>query len=421
MQKHVKDALHLLILPLMAGLVFAIASVSWGPRYEAEATLLMTNGPEYDAQATVDDSGDASRWTLERILNTEAEILNADDLKREVIRKIGAHRILDTNPSAGNGWGLRSWLRLLGLLPPALPADLEALHVLRRGLEIKPVKNSGVVHVSFNHANKALSVEILQSLLDGYMALRRSILHVDKAAPLNTELQQQLASYQALMERRQQLAQKNQVGDIEQDTQALNERQSALRTEADWLARELAQTTKQIEIYEAAGSLAPNRLAELHAEKAGQLASAASLEKQLGQIRDERAHLEQVATVYRPIDEELARRKATIGKLNEMIATANLTTMLSKITSPPRLLQGPTASDDPVSLPPLMVAVLAAIAVLVAVVAVRFLERRDEDLEVAIPENASRQHAALPPLASVGADNVVSPELKRKGLGGTRP
>lgn len=144
MERLLKDALLLLALPLLAGLVFGIASLSWGPRYAAEATLMMGSGPEYDGRTVLDDSGDASRWTLERILNTEAEIFNTDDLKRDVIRKIGADPILGTSPDNRKVSGLRYWLRRLGLLPPAPSLDVEALKVLQRGLEIKPVKNSGI-------------------------------------------------------------------------------------------------------------------------------------------------------------------------------------------------------------------------------------------------------------------------------------
>jgi uncharacterized protein involved in exopolysaccharide biosynthesis len=420
MERLLKDALLLLALPLLAGLVFGIASLSWGPRYAAEATLMMGSGPEYDGRTVLDDSGDASRWTLERILNTEAEIFNTDDLKRDVIRKIGADPILGTSPDNRKVSGLRYWLRRLGLLPPAPSLDVEALKVLQRGLEIKPVKNSGILHVSFTHDDKAMSVQILQSLLDGYIDLRRSILQVDEAATLRGELQQNAAAYQQLMDKRRQLAKENQVSDLEQERQALNERDATLRTEADQLARELASTTRQIEVYETAGSNASDRLAALNAEKIGQEAAATSVGQQLSRIGDQHAHLDQVAGAFQTLDQDLAARKATIAKLNEMIAAADLTKALSKVTSPPRLLQAPTAGDDPVSLPSFMIAGLAAVATLVAVIAVRLLEHRDHDLEVAFPGNASRKHAALSPLAASGTDNAAGPELKRKGLGGTR-
>jgi hypothetical protein len=324
MRKFLKDVLLVLVLPLAAGLVITVVSVSWGPRYEAEATLMLGNGPEYGSQTALDDNVDASRWTLERILNTEAEILNADDLKRGVIRKIGAERILginlDGDREKSRRLGLSAMLRRLGILSKAPPPDVEALQVLRSGLQIKPIKNSGIIHVTITHPDKALSVEILQSLLDGYMGLRRSLLQIDKGTPLKAELQRQLEAFESLNARRQALANQYQVRDVEQEDQALNERQNALRTEADQLARELASTVKQIEIREVAGSLAPGRLSELNAEKAGQLAAAASIERQLAQIREERAHLEQAAGAFQKIDQELADRKRTIDNLHEVKA-----------------------------------------------------------------------------------------------------
>ena len=143
-----------------------------------------------------------------------------------------------------------------------------------------------------------MSVQILQSLLDGYIDLRRSILQVDEAATLRGELQQNAAAYQQLMDKRRQLAKENQVSDLEQERQALNERDAILRTEADQLARELASTTRQIEVYETAGSSASDRLAALNAEKIGQEAAATSVGQQLSRIGDQHAHLDQVAGAF---------------------------------------------------------------------------------------------------------------------------
>jgi hypothetical protein len=251
------------------------------------------------------------------------------------------------------------------------------------------------------------------------MGLRRSLFQIDKSTPLRAELQKQTVAFEDLATKRQGLVKEYQVRDIEQETQALNERLNTLRTEADQLARELAITTKQIEFHEAAGSLAPDRLGELNAEKAGQLAATALIETQLAQIREQRARVEQIAGAFQAVDQELATRKTTIDKLHEMIAAADITAALSTAASPPRVLQAPTAIDDPVSLPPLMVAALAFIASLIALIAGRFA-RKDEDLVMAMPDSSQRWHSPATPPASASGDNVVSPDLKRKGIGGTR-
>ena len=100
---------------------------------------------------------------------------------------------------------MRYWFRRLSLLPPASSLDVQALKALERGL-VSAGQELRFLHVSFIDDEKAMSVQILQSLLDGRTDLCRSILQVDEAATLKGEPEQNAAVYQQLMDKRRQLA-----------------------------------------------------------------------------------------------------------------------------------------------------------------------------------------------------------------------
>jgi uncharacterized protein involved in exopolysaccharide biosynthesis len=413
LRKSIKDALLLLTVPLLAGLVFAMASLSWGQRYEAEATLLYGTQPDYVTQAVTDSDGESSRWTLERILNTETEILNAEELKRDVIRGIDLDRLL--GPAAARSEtrnGLTAWLRQHQLLSPELPPEAAALQVLRSGLEIKPVKNSGIIHVAFAHRDKALSVEILRRVLDGYMKLRRKVLQANNIVPLRHELERQQGAYRDLLQKRASLTSQYRISDAEQDRHGLDERQSSLISEAGQLDRQVANTNKQLEIHEALGGSRPEKVAEINAERAGLLAAKASVESQLGQVRDERERVDQASSALGILDQDIEARKATLGKLQEMLAAAELSSSLSEAVVSPRILEAPRSGDSPGSPPPLVIAGLAAIASLIVLIAIRLLTRKEGSAAIGRP--------ALSPLGSTDADQA-GPTRSRRRASGTLP
>jgi uncharacterized protein involved in exopolysaccharide biosynthesis len=416
MRSFIKDALILSILPLLVGLVFAFASQSWGQRHRAEATLLYGTGPDYMTQAWSESDGESSRWSLERILNTEAQMLNADELKHAVLRNIDLERLLgrDAKSTTDSGSRVFGWLRDR-LLPQEVPSGVAAVQVLRNGLEIKPVKNSGIIHVTFAHADKALSVDVLRHLLDEYVKLRKDVLQVDKVAPLTREIERQQAAYQDLLQQRTRLANEHRVGDVEQDGRGLHERQSTLIGEAGQLARQLASTDKQLELHESLGSLGPEKLAELNGERAGLLAAKASVETQLGQVRDQLQRIDQASSALGALDQQIEARKAAIGKLQEMVTAAEISSSLNEAITSPRILEAPRSEDAPVSLPPLAIAGLAAVASLIALIAVRVLGRTQGTIAMGRPSGVSHQRT-ISSLPLSDGDQPSSQEIKQKGI-----
>jgi uncharacterized protein involved in exopolysaccharide biosynthesis len=140
--------------------------------YAARSSLLVQLGQEY---VYVPRAGDAARGTVpqkDQVVQSEAEILGSDELKRRVIAAVGLQVV---SPKLARAWpeadeaGRR---RLEGA----------AVKILRRGLSIGTAPDSNVVRLEYRHDNPQAAARILNALVESYLTYRREVF-VDATSP----------------------------------------------------------------------------------------------------------------------------------------------------------------------------------------------------------------------------------------------
>jgi len=162
------------------GLAAAFAMPS---SYTAGASLLMQLGKNYVYEPVAGDAARGATATIDQVVQSEVEILNSTELKRNVVAKLGYKVILPSDP---------------GLWDPKTEADKAAsdeaaLKVLQGGFETQTAPANNVVRLSFKHEDAQSASLILNTLIDQYLLYRKQV-YTDQTGPL---LQQQKDSFDA--------------------------------------------------------------------------------------------------------------------------------------------------------------------------------------------------------------------------------
>ncbi|HEX6805357.1 MAG TPA: hypothetical protein VF133_16885 [Terriglobales bacterium] len=146
---------------LVAGVLYAILT----PSYRAQMKILLTRG-RIDPAVTPTDTAPpliAREDVSEQDLNSEAELLRANDVLRQVVMETG---LADRT----------SWLARL------LPQDREqrvahAVGRLAQRLDVQPVRKSQLIAVSYKASDPQLAAAVLNSLAHAYLAKQVDIRH----------------------------------------------------------------------------------------------------------------------------------------------------------------------------------------------------------------------------------------------------
>lgn len=186
-----------------AGVVVALKMPS---AYTANATLTMQLGQDYVYNPTTNDAARGATATIDQVVQSEAAILNSEELKRLVIARVGYKTVLPDTPALWNP------------VSPAqkAEADAAALKVMQGGLSIGTGPGNSVVQLGFRHANAMSATLILNSLIDTYIQYRRDRVYADDRGPA---LEQQRRDFNdqlaAADQAYQQFLSQNGVGDFD--------------------------------------------------------------------------------------------------------------------------------------------------------------------------------------------------------------
>ncbi len=231
----IKLFLFCLLLGLAGG---AAAAYLTKPSFTADSLLIALIGPE---SAAVQDTLNLANTQISvdglKAVQSEVQIVQADDVLRAAIDAIGAARIYPTLEQP----------RLFGLLPPLDAADRTgtALERFRSDLKVEQQGNSNVIRIAFSHPDRELAVRAVQEVTTAYLAHRRGIFTSNTGSVLGQELRRysaQLAQLQSdiLATRRQydvlDMAQDivlatNRLDGIAQRQNQVKERRVAVQTE----------------------------------------------------------------------------------------------------------------------------------------------------------------------------------------------
>lgn len=168
------------VMALVFGVIFGLGvmvALSQAKTYTAGASLLMQLGQDY---VYVPHAGDAARGaiaTIDEVVQSEVEILNATELKHRVIERLGYNVIVPSEYP-------KDWTPRNAAQKEA--ADTAAMKVLNSGFTTNTAPENNIVRLSFKHENPQSAALILNTLIDLYQKYRHEIF-TDVTAPLMTQ------------------------------------------------------------------------------------------------------------------------------------------------------------------------------------------------------------------------------------------
>ena len=183
-------------------LVTLAAAVMTVPLYRAESTLLVLLGSEYTYRTVAGENMNAAgALNREQILRTEIEILEEDNLHRDVIRTIGAGTLY---PELLQPPGLAA--RIKASITTAMtklresvdmpvreakrPVDLTEMALLKLDANIGflAVKDGNAIELTFSHKDPVMAARVLALLEEGYLRRRRELYLTQEGALVSHEV-----------------------------------------------------------------------------------------------------------------------------------------------------------------------------------------------------------------------------------------
>lgn len=160
------------LLPLIAiGIGFLLT-----PIYEAGSSVMVKTGREFAASTAAGEGMTIPpAVTKQEIVNSEVEILQSHKLASDTIEAVGLKTIFPEIADGDDSPERKTFL---------------ALKAFDASLNVKPVKLSNVVNVSFRSEDRAISEQVLSVLLKLYLAQHVSVFSETRVAGLDTALQQ---------------------------------------------------------------------------------------------------------------------------------------------------------------------------------------------------------------------------------------
>ncbi len=141
--------------------------------YTANASLVMQLSQDYVYNPTTNDAARGATATIDNVVQAEASILNATEVKRRAIDKVGYKVVLPGMPAL---WAPRT-------PEQKAQADAAALKVLQSGLSVSTAPQNNVVQLSFKHADAMSAALILNAIIDAYQDYRREQVYNDTTGP----------------------------------------------------------------------------------------------------------------------------------------------------------------------------------------------------------------------------------------------
>ncbi len=133
--------------------------------YTAHSSLLIQLGQEYVYEPRAGDAGRGAVPQKDEVVQSEAEILSSDELKRRTVRAVGLNVI---DPRLAADWAGAD---------AAKRRDIEAsaLKIMTTGLSVETAPDTGVIKLGFKHKDPEAAAAILNSLVATYLSYRREI------------------------------------------------------------------------------------------------------------------------------------------------------------------------------------------------------------------------------------------------------
>jgi uncharacterized protein involved in exopolysaccharide biosynthesis len=274
--------------------------------YPAHASVLVKLGQEYVYSPPSGDAARGATPTSDEMVSAETEIMASEGLEMRVVRRIGVARLAPKQAAA---------------YAAATPEKREMIVAkladgIGHNLKIDTAPGLSVARLTYQNADPQLAALVLNTLLEEYLAYRRSILQSPAAGAFDDQrhaFEQRLAQEDGAY---QKFLSSNQIGDFEADKTALS--QLAATIEQQQYANDTALSEQSA------------RLAAMDAELAG-LPSEASLYHDndptaLTKLADLRVQREGLLSRYKPDAQPVKDMDLQIERLEAGIATGRTLT-----------------------------------------------------------------------------------------------
>ena len=243
--------------------------------YPAHASVLVKLGQEY---VYAPPSGDAARGatpTNDEMVAAETEIMSSEALEMRVVRRIGVARLAPHQASAYAAASPEKRETIIAKLADGIG----------RNLKIDTAPGLSVARLTYQNSDPKLAALVLNTLLEEYLAYRRSILQTPAAGAFDNQrhaFEQRLAQEDTAY---QNFLSSNQIGDFEADKTALSQlaatleqqqyaNDTALNEKTAHLAAidaELADLSPETSLYHDTDPTAQAKLADLKVQREGLL------------------------------------------------------------------------------------------------------------------------------------------------------
>ena len=161
---HARLIRNCVLFGLAVGIAGALLSK---PSFDANALVLVLIGP--DAMSAQDAAGiSPSVISIDglKVVQSEIQIIQSERVLRSAVQTVGPTVIY---PALARG-------RFFGLAAPRPPATQlgEAVQRMRGDVRVDAEPGSNVVRISFAHPNRAVAIQVVQAVLDAYLAQRQT-------------------------------------------------------------------------------------------------------------------------------------------------------------------------------------------------------------------------------------------------------
>jgi len=154
------------------------ATLGEAPLFEAESSLMVRIGREYIYRPEVGRTETARTPTLSEMVNSEVEILSSRDLAEQVVRELGYEKLYPDLPE---------------LVPdPRVAAEMAVLR-FRKSASVRPVLESSVIKVGFEHEVPQLAADAVNLLVERFKDKHVEVFGEERARRLEAQLEERVA------------------------------------------------------------------------------------------------------------------------------------------------------------------------------------------------------------------------------------
>jgi uncharacterized protein involved in exopolysaccharide biosynthesis len=238
--------------------------------YPTHATVLVKLGQEYVYQPRSGDAGRGAVPDNDQLVQSEAEIMGSDAVKMRAVSRLGVARLDPADAKAYTAGGPEQRALIVAKIAQGVG----------RSLKIDTAPGLPVVRLSYQSGDAQLGAQVLNTLLEEYLAYRRLVLLAPTSA-----LADQRRTFQARLDQEDEAYQNflasNQIGDFEADKTALSQlsaqieqqqlsNDTALKEKSGRLSvieAELAGLAPEMVLYHDADPTAQTKLADLKVQR----------------------------------------------------------------------------------------------------------------------------------------------------------